>query len=338
MKKLISLKDHIFIAGAYGMVGSSIYRTFKEAGYGQKDLGGVIYAPSRNELDLLDYSSVLDWFQKFKPSVVVIAAGKVGGIGANANYPADFILENLKIQTNIIENAFKHNVKRLLFLGSSCIYPKYAKQPIKEEYLLNDSLEPTNEWYAIAKIAGIKLCQALRIQYGFDAISLMPTNLYGPGDNYNIAQSHVLPTLIRKFDEAIKNNVSTVECWGNGTPKREFMHVDDLGKACLYVLENWEPFAANSLLDENNYPLSFLNVGSGEEVTIKELTELISHELDFNGSIVWDESKPNGSPRKLLNIEKIKSIGLKPTISLQEGIKTTIINSKEDMRNKILRI
>ncbi len=338
MKKLISLKDHIFIAGAYGMVGSSIYRTFKEAGYGQKDLGGVIYAPSRNELDLLDYSSVLDWFQKFKPSVVVIAAGKVGGIGANANYPADFILENLKIQTNIIENAFKHNVKRLLFLGSSCIYPKYAKQPIKEEYLLNDSLEPTNEWYAIAKIAGIKLCQALRIQYGFDAISLMPTNLYGPGDNYNIAQSHVLPTLIRKFDEAIKNNVSTVECWGNGTPKREFMHVDDLGKACLYVLENWEPFAANSLLDENNYPLSFLNVGSGEEVTIKELTELISHELDFNGSIVWDESKPNGSPRKLLNIEKIKSIGWKPTISLKEGIKKTIINYKEDMRNKILRI
>tara|TARA_Y100000739_G_C20557782_1_gene441494 strand:+ start:347 stop:1363 length:1017 start_codon:yes stop_codon:yes gene_type:complete len=338
MKKLISLKDHIFIAGAYGMVGSSIYRTFKEAGYGQKDLGGVIYAPSRNELDLLDYSSVLDWFQKFKPSVVVIAAGKVGGIGANANYPADFILENLKIQTNIIENAFKHNVKRLLFLGSSCIYPKYAKQPIKEEYLLNDSLEPTNEWYAIAKIAGIKLCQALRIQYGFDAISLMPTNLYGPGDNYNIAQSHVLPTLIRKFDEAIKNNVTTVECWGNGTPKREFMHVDDLGKACLYVLENWEPFAANSLLDENNYPLSFLNVGSGEEVTIKELTELISHELDFKGSIVWDESKPNGSPRKLLNIEKIKSIGWKPTISLKEGIKKTIINYKEDLRNKILRI
>ena len=338
MKKLISLDDHIFIAGASGMVGSSIYRTFKEAGYGKKDLGGEIYTPSRNELDLLDYSSVLDWFQKFKPSVVIIAAGKVGGISANANCPADFILENLKIQTNIIEIAWKLKVKRLLFLGSSCIYPKYAKQPLKEEYLLNNSLEPTNEWYAIAKISGIKLCQALRIQYGFDAISLMPTNLYGPGDNYKTSQSHVLPALIRKFDEAVKNNLSTVECWGDGTPKREFMHVDDLGKACLYVLENWDPCAKNSSLDENNYPLAFLNVGSGEEVTIKELGELIAHELDFKGSIVWDESKPNGSPRKLLNIEKIKSIGWTPTISLKEGIKKTLITYKEDLINKILRI
>ena len=338
MKKLISLDDHIFIAGASGMVGSSIYRTFKEAGYGKKDLGGEIYTPSRNELDLLDYSSVLDWFQKFKPSVVIIAAGKVGGISANANCPADFILENLKIQTNIIEIAWKLKVKRLLFLGSSCIYPKYAKQPLKEEYLLNNSLEPTNEWYAIAKISGIKLCQALRIQYGFDAISLMPTNLYGPGDNYKTSQSHVLPALIRKFDEAVKNNLNTVECWGNGTPKREFMHVDDLGKACLYVLENWDPCAKNSSLDENNYPLAFLNVGSGEEVTIKELGELIAHELDFKGSIVWDESKPNGSPRKLLNIEKIKSIGWTPTISLKEGIKKTLITYKEDLINKVLRI
>ena len=338
MKKLISLDDHIFIAGASGMVGSSIYRTFKEAGYGKKDLGGEIYTPSRNELDLLDYSSVLDWFQKFKPSVVIIAAGKVGGISANANCPADFILENLKIQTNIIEIAWKLKVKRLLFLGSSCIYPKYATQPLKEEYLLNNSLEPTNEWYAIAKISGIKLCQALRIQYGFDAISLMPTNLYGPGDNYKTSQSHVLPALIRKFDEAVKNNLNTVECWGNGTPKREFMHVDDLGKACLYVLENWDPCAKNSSLDENNYPLAFLNVGSGEEVTIKELGELIAHELDFKGSIVWDERKPNGSPRKLLNIEKIKSIGWTPTISLKEGIKKTLITYKEDLINKILRI
>ena len=338
MKKLISLDDHIFIAGASGMVGSSIYRTFKEAGYGKKDLGGEIYTPSRNKLDLLDYSSVLDWFQEFKPSVVVIAAGEVGGISANANYPADFILENLKIQTNIIEIAWKLKVKRLLFLGSSCIYPKYAKQPLKEEYLLNNSLEPTNEWYAIAKISGIKLCQALRIQYGFDAISLMPTNLYGPGDNYKTSQSHVLPALIRKFDEAVKNNLSTVECWGNGTPKREFMHVDDLGKACLYVLENWDPSAKNSPLDENNYPSAFLNVGSGEEVTIKELAEIIANELDFRGSIVWDESKPNGSPRKLLNIEKIKSIGWTPTISLKEGIRKTLIYYKEDLINKILRI
>ena len=338
MKKLISPDDHIFIAGASGMVGSSIFRIFKKAGYGNKSNGGFIYAPTRKELDLSDYASVRNWFEKFNPTVVIIAAGKVGGISANANYPADFILENIKIQTNIIDIAYKHNVKRLLFLGSSCIYPKYASQPIKEEYLLNNSLEPTNEWYAIAKIAGIKLCQALRIQYGFDAISLMPTNLYGPGDNYKIAQSHVLPALIRKFDQAVKTNLSTVECWGDGTPKREFMHVDDLGKACLYVLENWDPCADNSPLDDNNYPLAFLNVGSGEEVTIKELAELIAHELDFTGSILWDESKPNGNPRKLLDIEKIKSIGWTPTISLKEGIKKTLVNYKEDLRNKILRI
>ena len=338
MKKLISLKDHIFIAGAYGMVGSSIYRTFKEAGYGQKNLGGVIYAPSRNELDLLDYSSVLDWFQKFKPSVVVIAAGKVGGISANANYPADFILENLKIQTNIIEIAWKLKVKRLLFLGSSCIYPKYAKQPLKEEYLLNNSLEPTNEWYAIAKISGIKLCQALRIQYGFDAISLMPTNLYGPGDNYKTSQSHVLPALIRKFDEATKNNHDSVICWGTGNPKREFLHVDDLGKACLYVLENWNPSSENSPLDENNYPLAFLNVGSGEEVTIKMLAELVANEFGFKGSIIWDTKKPDGTPRKLLDVKKIKKIGWSPSINLKIGIKETVKSYRSELMNKKIRI
>ena len=214
MKKLISPDDHIFIAGASGMVGSSIFRIFKNAGYGNKSDGGFIYAPTRKELDLSNYSSVKNWFEKFNPSVVIIAAGKVGGISANANFPADFILENIKIQTNIIEIAYKHNVKSLLFLGSSCIYPKYASQPIKEEYLLNNSLEPTNEWYAIAKIAGIKLCQALRIQYGFDAISLMPTNLYGPGDNYKIAQSHVIPALIRKFDEPLKPNLVLLNVGG----------------------------------------------------------------------------------------------------------------------------
>ncbi len=337
MTKLISLDDRIFIAGASGMVGSSILRTLKNAGYGHKDSSGVILAPSRKELDLSDYSNVWDWFQKFKPNVVIIAAGKVGGINANANYPADFILENLKIQTNLIEIAWKFKVKRLLFLGSSCIYPKFAKQPLKEEYLLNNSLEPTNEWYAIAKISGIKLCQALRIQYGFDAISLMPTNLYGPGDNYKNSQSHVLPALIRKFDEALKNNIDSVKCWGTGNPKREFLHVDDLGKACLYVLENWDPSSENSPLDENNYPLAFLNVGSGEEVTIKKLAELIANEFQFKGSIIWDTSKPDGTPRKLLDVEKIKQIGWKPSINLEFGIRETVKSYKSELFNKTLR-
>ena len=337
MKKLISLDDHIFIAGASGMVGSSILRILKQSGYGRKDRGGAIYAPNRKDLDLSDHSSVLKWFQQFNPTVVILAAGKVGGISANANYPADFILENLKIQTNIVEIAWKNNVRRLLFLGSSCIYPKNANQPLKEEYLLNNSLEPTNEWYAIAKIAGIKLCQALRIQYGFDAISLMPTNLYGQGDNYKVSESHVLPSLIRKFDEATKNNFDSVKCWGTGNPKREFLHVDDLAKACLYVLENWEPSSENSPLDENKYPLSFLNVGSGEEVSIKKLAELIAKEFKFKGSIIWDKTKPDGTRRKLLSIEKIKELGWSSSITLEEGIKKTILSYKQDLENKNIR-
>ena len=337
MKKLISLKDNIFIAGASGMVGSSIYRTLKKAGYGQKKYGGEIFIPPRKELDLLNFSAVSDWFQKFKPTVVIIAAGKVGGISANANQPADFILENLKIQNNVIEIAWKNKIKRLLFLGSSCIYPKFAQQPLKEEYLLNNALEPTNEWYAIAKISGIKLCQALRIQYGFDAISLMPTNLYGSGDNYKTTESHVLPALIRKFDEATRNNYDSVICWGSGKPLREFLHVDDLGKACLYVLENWDPSSINSPLDENNYPLAFLNVGSGEEVTIKKLAELIASEFGFKGSIIWDTTKPDGTPRKLLNVEKIKEIGWEPEINLEYGIKETIKSYKSELKNKTLR-
>ncbi len=337
MKKLITPEDHIFIAGASGMVGSSIFRTLKQSGYGNKDKGGAIYTPSRKDLDLSDHSSVLNWFQEFNPTVVIVAAGKVGGISANATYPADFILENLKIQTNIVEIAWKNKVRRLLFLGSSCIYPKNAKQPLKEEYLLNNSLEPTNEWYAIAKISGIKLCQALRIQHGFDAISLMPTNLYGQGDNYKISESHVLPALIRKFDEATKNNLDSVKCWGTGKPKREFLHVDDLAKACIYVLENWDPSSDKFQLDQNNYPLAFLNVGSGEEVSIKKLAELIANEFGFKGSIIWDTTKPDGTPRKLLNVEKLKKIGWEPTISLNFGIKKTINSYKSELINKTLR-
>ena len=338
MKKLISLDDHIFIAGAGGMVGSSLQRILRAAGYGDISKGGKLYTPNRKELNLLNFDEVCKWFKKFNPTVVIIAAGKVGGINANSSYPADFILENLKIQTNVIELSWKFNVKRLLFLGSSCIYPKHAKQPIKEDYLLDSSLEPTNEWYSISKIAGIKLCQALRIQYGFDAISLMPTNLYGPNDNYSESKSHVLPALIKKFEEAKKDNLSSVNCWGTGLPKREFLHVEDLAKACLYVLENWNPSAIDSPLDELNNKLSFLNVGSGEEISIKDLAELISKETGYKGEIIWDTSKPDGTPRKLLNTNKIRSIGWRPSISLKDGIRDTIIHYKNELRNKTIRL
>ena len=323
MKKLISFDDHIFIAGGSGMVGSSLKKTLKNAGYGNSSHGGKLLTPSRQELNLLNFDEVFNWYETFKPTVVIIAAGKVGGINANANFPADFILENLKIQTNLIELAWKSDVKRLLFLGSSCIYPKFSKQPIKEDYLLENSLEPTNEYYAISKIAGIKLCESLRMQYGFDAISLMPTNLYGPGDNYIKSESHVLPALIRKFEEAKRDKLKSVTCWGSGLPKREFLHVEDLSKACLYVLENWNPSFKDSPHNTNNRKLSFLNVGSGEEITIKGLAELISKEIGFRGNINWDYSKPDGTPRKILNCDKLKQLGWESTISLEDGILKT---------------
>ena len=233
--KLITSSDRFAIFGARGMAGSAICRALEKSGY-QHQL-----TPSRSELDLLDPLAVQKWFGDHQPSVVVLAAARVGGIHANATYPADFLLENIKIQTHVIESAWRSGVRRLLFLGSSCIYPKFANQPIKEEALLTGSLEPTNEWYAIAKIAGIKLCQALRQQHGFDAISLMPTNLYGPGDNYHSTNSHVLPALIRRFSEAVATNSDSVICWGSGTPLREFLHADDLGEACVFALKHWQP-------------------------------------------------------------------------------------------------
>ena len=338
MKKLISLDDNIFIAGGSGMLGSSLQKTLMNAGYGNKSEGGNLFTPSRKELNLLNYDEVLNWYKTFRPNVVIIAAGKVGGINANAKFPADFILENLKIQTNLIEIAWKSNVKRLLFLGSSCIYPKFSKQPIKEDYLLENSLEPTNESYAISKIAGIKLCESLRMQYEFDAISLMPTNLYGPGDNYIKSESHVLPALIRKFEEAKRDNLKSVTCWGSGLPKREFLHVEDLSRACLYVLENWDPSSKDSPHDANNKKLSFLNVGSGEEISIKDLAELISREIGFKGNIKWDTSKPDGTPRKLLDTSKIRSLGWQPSIYLDEGIRKTILNFRDELRKNIIRI
>ena len=326
MDKKISLNEKFFIAGSSGMVGSSIHRALLKNGYGRKENDGIIFTPKRNNLDLLNDKEVKLWFETNKPTVVIVAAAKVGGILANSTNPYNFLLENLKIQNNIIDSAFKNGVKRLLFLGSSCIYPKLCQQPIKEEYLLSGQLEVTNQWYAIAKIAGIKLCQALRNQYNFDAISLMPTNLYGPNDNYHPDNSHVMPGLINKFVKAKKESLNSVTCWGTGEPLREFMHVDDLASAILYCLEFWSPNDSNAPLDNDGVPLSFLNVGTGSDISIKELSKLIAKFSGFKGEILWDKSKPDGTPKKLLNIDKIKLLGWSPSIKLEDGLKETIEN------------
>ncbi|QNI86952.1 GDP-L-fucose synthase [Synechococcus sp. ROS8604] len=306
---MIKADDRFFVAGARGMAGSAICRALQEMGYGDNAKGGALLIPNRQELDLLDAEAVNAWYTEQKPDVVVLAAAKVGGIYANDTYPADFLLENLKIQTNVIEGAWKAGVRRLLFLGSSCIYPKFAEQPIKEEALLTGSLEPTNEWYAIAKITGIKLCESLRKQYGFDAISLMPTNLYGPGDNYHPENSHVLPALIRRFHEAKEAGLETVTCWGTGSPMREFLHVDDLGHACVFVLENWSALDQEAPRDDQGKPLAFLNVGTGVDLTIKDLAEQIAEVVGFEGTIEWDTSKPDGTRKKQLNVNQLKNIG-----------------------------
>ena len=331
MKNNFSKKDRIFLAGASGMAGSAILRALKKNGYGENKIGGELLLPSRKSLNLLNFNDLKYWFEKNRPNVVIIAAAKVGGILANSNFPADFILENIKIQSNIIELSCQYGVKRLLFLGSSCIYPKFALQPIKEESLLTGELESTNEWYAIAKIAGIKLCEALRIQKNFDAISLMPTNLYGPGDNYNQHTSHVMAALIKKFSDAKARNESKVICWGSGLPLREFMHVDDLGDAVLFVLENWDPEMQKFVIKENKY-LTYLNVGTGKDISIKELAMKIAKKVGFQGEIIWDKSKPDGTPKKQLDISRIKSLGWSPNIELEDGIEQTIsIYKKENL-------
>ena len=328
MDNKISISDKILIAGSRGMVGSAINRILIKKGYGNSQHNGKIFTPTRKELDYLNQNNIYEWFKTNNPNIVIIAAAKVGGIIANATNPADFILENLKIQTNLIETSWKFGVKRLLFLGSSCIYPKFAKQPIREEYLLNGNLEKTNESYAIAKISGMKLCEALRNQYGFDAISLMPTNLYGTGDNYDPLNSHVMPALIRKFCEASKNSSPTVSCWGSGKVMREFLHVDDLAHAAIFVLEKWDPDKQLFKNDDNGDKLFFLNVGTGKDISIKDLSEKIAKYTNFKGNILWDESKPDGTPRKLLNIERIKILGWEPKIDLDYGIKQTISEFK----------
>ena len=324
MIRKISLEDKFFVAGSNGMVGSAVCRILKEKGYGNSNLGGGLLMPSKKELNLLNLEDVKSWFKLNKPNIVILAAAKVGGILANSTYPYEFLIENLKIQQNVIETAWLNGVKRFLFLGSSCIYPKYANQPIKEEELLKGELEKTNECYAIAKISGIKLCESLRIQNGFDAISLMPTNLYGPKDNYDSKNSHVMAALIKKFCEAKKNKSSSITCWGSGKPEREFMHVDDLAEACLFCLENWDPDDKNAPKNFKGDPLFYLNVGTGNDISIKNLVKQISKETGFKGEIIWDHNKPDGTLKKLLNIEKIKNLGWTPKIQLKEGIKRTI--------------
>jgi GDP-L-fucose synthase len=281
----------------------------QRAGYGN------LLTATRAQLDLEDGSAVQRWFSQQGPDVVVLAAAKVGGIQANNSYPADFLLDNLKIQTNVIETAWRTGVRRLLFLGSSCIYPKFAAQPIREEALLTGALEPTNEWYAIAKITGIKLCEALRRQHGFDAISLMPTNLYGPGDNYHPHNSHVLPALIRRFHEAAQAQAASVTCWGTGTPLREFLHVDDLGEACVFALEHWQPSPEE---------LQFLNVGTGVDLTIRELAEAVAAATGYRGEILWDTSKPDGTPKKQLDVSRLAALGWRARIQLADGLASTV--------------
>jgi len=330
LSKLIKKNDVFFVAGHNGMVGQSIVRSLLNKGYCDPKNEGKLITQGRSDLNLLNFEDVNKWFKVNNPNVVIIAAAKVGGIKANSDYPFDFIFENLKIQQNIIENSWKHGVRRLLFLGSSCIYPKFAKQPIKEDELLTGSLEATNQWYAVAKIAGIKLCEALRIQHDFDAISLMPTNLYGPGDNYEPSTSHVFAALIRKFILAKEFDKRKVICWGDGSPLREFLHVDDLGDACIHALENWDPNRYDAPTDKFGNYLSYLNVGTGIDVTIKDLANMIAKIVDYDGEIEWDESKPNGTPKKQLDISKIKSLGWQPNIKLEEGIRMTIEDIKRN--------
>ena len=330
MRKEISYGEKIFIAGSNGMVGNAICNELTKLGYGFKENNGCLLTPSRRDLNLLNYAEVDNWFTLNKPTVVILAAAKVGGINANNTRPAEFILENLKIQNNVIELSWKHGVKRFLFLGSSCIYPKYAKQPIEENSLLKDELEPTNQWYAVAKIAGIKLCEALRKQYGFDAISLMPTNLYGPGDNYHPENSHVMAALIRKFYIASKESIKSVTCWGTGSPFREFLHVNDLANAVVFALENWNPNLNDAPKDKNGDPLLLLNVGTGKDLSIKELALKIAKFFNYDGDILWDTNKPDGTPKKLLNIEIIRSLGWAPQINLDDGIAQTIDLLKKD--------
>jgi len=300
----MNLDSKIYVAGSTGMVGSAIIRNLKSKGYEN------IYSTSRSHLDLTKQEDVERYFRANEPEYVFLSAAKVGGIVANQKYTAEFIRDNLLIQTNIIDAAYRYGVKKLLFLGSSCIYPKFPNIPITEDQLMTGPLEPSNDSYAIAKIAGIKMCRAYREQYGFNAISAMPTNLYGPNDNFDLETSHVLPALIRKFHEGKNASVPSITMWGDGSPKREFLHVNDLADACVFLMQNYNQ-------------ADHINVGTGEDLTIKELAETIADVVGFEGEFVWNTDKPNGTPRKLLDTSKINSLGWYPTIGVRRGIKQT---------------
>ena len=294
----------IYIAGHRGMVGSAVWRALENKGYTN------LVGRSSKELDLKDQQAVLNFLQTEKPEAIIDAAARVGGILANSDFPYQFLMENMQIQNSLIDSALKSGIDKFVFLGSSCIYPKFAPQPLKEEYLLTDSLEPTNEWYAIAKITGVKVCQAIRNQFKKDYVSLMPTNLYGYFDNFDLQTSHVLPAMIRKFHEAKKNKNADVVLWGSGTPMREFLFVDDMAEAVVYALEN-------------ELPEYLYNVGSGKDITIRELAETIQNVIGHQGQIIWDAEKPDGTPRKLMDVSKMKAIGWQYSTELQEGIEKT---------------
>jgi GDP-L-fucose synthase len=300
----VDQNSKIFVAGHRGLVGSAVARALQARGYKNLLLAG------HRELDLTNQRSVSEFFERERPSAVIMAAARVGGINANNTRPAEFIRDNLLIQDNVIDAAYRTGTERFVFLGSSCIYPKLAPQPMKEDYLLTGPLEPTNEWYAIAKIAGVKMCQAYRRQYGFKAICLMPTNLYGPGDNFDLQNSHVLPALIRRFHEAKLRGDPTISIWGTGTPRREFLHVDDLADAVIYLMNNYD----NEQI---------INIGWGEDVTIRELAEMIGAVSGFQGRLVFDSTKPDGSPQKLLDTCRLNALGWKPKIRLRSGIEQT---------------
>jgi GDP-L-fucose synthase len=296
--------SRIFVAGHRGLVGGALVRTLEVRGYTR------LILRTRAELDLRDQKAVDRFFSAARPEHVFLAAARVGGIRANDAHPADFIRDNLLVQTNIIDAAYRHGARKLLFLGSSCIYPKLAPQPLREESLLTGPLEPTNESYAIAKIAGLKMCQAYRRQHGFDAIAVMPTNLYGPGDNFDLESSHVLPALIRKFHEARASGVREVVVWGTGTPRREFLHVDDLAEACVRLMQRYSEAEP-------------INVGCGEDLSIRELAELVARVVGFEGAIAFDPGKPDGTPRKLLDVSRIHGLGWRPRIALADGVAST---------------
>jgi GDP-L-fucose synthase len=300
----INKSSRIYVAGHRGLVGSAVVRALQSQGYEN------LVVRTREELDLTEQLAVRGFFDSVRPEAVIMAAARVGGIHANSSQPAQFIRDNLLIQDNVIDSAYRAGVGKFVFLGSSCIYPKLAPQPIKEDYLLTGPLEPTNEWYAIAKIAGVKMCQAYRREFGFNAISLMPTNLYGPGDNFDALNSHVLPGLIRRIHAAKLQGDANVTVWGTGTPRREFLHVDDLADAVLYLLHRYD-----------GEPI--VNIGWGEDVTIRELAELIVSAVDYRGELIFDTAKPDGTPRKLLDVGRLSELGWRPRISLKEGIERT---------------